>query len=337
MRVAFFSTKSYDRAFFERANRKFGHELHFVEARLTELTAGLAKGCPAVCAFVNDELGAPVLDRLAENGVRLIAMRSAGFNNVDLEAATELGVTVVRVPAYSPHSVAEHTVGLILALNRKIHRAHNRVREGNFSLDGLLGFELSGRTVGVVGTGKIGTIVGKILQGFGCTIVAYDPFPNDEAKLLGFEYVPLDELFERSDIITLHAPLTRETYHMIGAQALERMKPQVMLINTSRGGLVDTRLVIDALKEGRLGALGLDVYEEESELFFEDLSDQAIQDDVFARLLTFPNVIITGHQGFFTYEALDNIAHTTLANISAFERGEQSGNEVGSVVVGMRV
>lgn len=337
MRVAFFSTKSYDRTFFERANRLFGHDLYFIESRLTEQTAGLAKGCPAVCAFVNDELNAAVLDKLAENEVRLIAMRSAGFNNVDLEAAADLGLTVVRVPAYSPHSVAEHTVGLILALNRKLHRAYSRVREGNFSLDGLLGFELNGRTVGIVGTGKIGTIVGKILQGFGCIIIAYDPYPSDEARMLGFEYVPLDELLARSDIITLHAPLNRETYHMIDARAVERMKPHVMLINTSRGGLVDTRVVIDALKEGRIGSLGLDVYEEESDLFFQDLSGQAIQDDVFARLLTLPNVIITGHQAFFTHEALQNIARTTLANISKFERGETSGNEVRAVTAGVRV
>ena len=255
MRASVFSTKSYDRTFFERANRLFGHDLYFIESRLTEQTAGLAKGRPAVCAFVNDELNAAVLDKLAENEVRLIAMRSAGFNNVDLEAAADLGLTVVRVPAYSPHSVAEHTVGLILALNRKLHRAYSRVREGNFSLDGLLGFELNGRTVGIVGTGKIGTIVGKILQGFGCIIIAYDPYPSDEARMLGFEYVPLDELLARSDIITLHAPSTA-TYHMIDARAVERMKPHAMLINTSRGGLVDTRVVIDALKGGPDRVLG---------------------------------------------------------------------------------
>lgn len=337
MRVAFFSTKPYDVSFFQEANQEFGHELVFLEPRLTEETAQLARGCPAVCAFVNDELNARALDRLAQNEVRLIAMRSAGYNNVDLDAAEDLGLTVVRVPAYSPYAVAEHTVGLMLTLNRKIHRAYNRVREGNFALDGLLGFELHGRTVGIVGTGKIGTIVGKILQGFGCRIIASDPYPSEEAQQLGFEFVGLDTLFANADIITLHSPLTNDTYHMINAHAIDRMRPDVMIINTSRGGLIDTRIVVDALKEGRIGSLGLDVYEEESELFFQDLSGKTIQDDIFARLLTLPNVIITGHQAFFTREALGNIAGTTLENISAFERGESSGNEVRSLGMAVRV
>lgn len=328
MRVAFFSTKPYDQQFFQRANLEYGHEIRFLEPRLSEETAPLAHGCDAVCAFVNDDLSEGVLDRLARNEVRLIALRSAGFNHVNLEAAQDLGLTVVRVPAYSPYAVAEHTVGLMLTLNRKIHRAYNRIREGNFSLDGLLGFEMYGRTAGIVGTGKIGTIVGKILQGFGCRIIASDPYPSDEARRLGFEYVSFNDLLAESDIITLHSPLTHDTYHLINAQAVEKMKPEVMLINTSRGGLIDTRVVIEALKAGRIGSLGLDVYEEESDLFFQDLSGQLIQDDVFARLLTLPNVIITGHQAFFTREALDNIANTTLANISYFARGETSGNEV---------
>lgn len=328
MRVAFFSTKPYDQRFFEHANLEHGHDLHFLEPRLSEETAQLASGCEAVCAFVNDDLNERTLDRLTQHEIRLVALRSAGFNNVNLEAARDLGLTIVRVPAYSPYTVAEHTVGLMLALNRKLHRAYNRIREGNFSLDGLLGFEMYGRTAGVVGTGKIGTIVGKILQGFGCRIIATDPYPNEEAKRLGFEYVDFDELLSQSDIITLHSPLTHDTYHLINEQAVDKMKPGVMLINTSRGGLVDTRVVIDALKAEHIGSLGLDVYEEESDLFFQDLSGQLIQDDVFARLLTLPNVVITGHQAFFTKEALDNIANTTLSNISAFERGESSGNEV---------
>lgn len=328
MRVAFFSTKPYDEHFFKAANRGHGHELRFLESRLSVQTAQLARGAVVVCAFVNDELSAAVLDRLAQQEVRLIALRSAGYNNVDLDAAQELGMTVVRVPAYSPHSVAEHTVGLMLTLNRKLHRAYNRVREGNFALDGLLGFELHSRTVGIVGTGKIGFNVAKILLGFGCKVIAYDPYPNEAARDAGVEYVPLDELFRQSDIITLHSPLTKETYHMINAHTINMMKPNVMIINTSRGGLIDTPVVIEALKSGRIGSLGLDVYEEESELFFQDLSSQLIQDDVFARLLTLPNVVITGHQAFFTQEALENIAETTLANISAFARGERSGNEV---------
>lgn len=328
MRVAFFSTKPYDRVFFERANERYKHDLVFLESRLTEETAPLAAGCRAVCAFVNDDLNAKALDRLAREEVRLIALRSAGFNHVDLAAAHDLGLTVVRVPAYSPHAVAEHTVGLMLVLNRKFHRAYARVRDGNFSLEGLLGFQMYGRTVGIIGTGQIGLVVGKILQGFGCRILAYDPYPSEEARRLGFHYTSLDELFSQSDIVTLHCPLTPDTYHLINEETIAKMKKGVMLINTSRGGLVDTKAVITALKEGQIGYLGLDVYEEESELFFEDLSTEPIKDDVFARLLTFPNVVVSGHQGFFTREALENIADTTLSNISAFERGEKSGNEV---------
>ena len=328
MKVAVFSTKSYDRTFLEAANRAHGHVLFFLEPRLTRETAPLASGYPAVCLFVNDQPNAGVLAELARGGTRLIALRSAGFNHVDLEAARKLGLTVVRVPAYSPHAVAEHTAGLILSLNRRIHRAYARVREGNFALEGLLGFDLYGRTVGIVGTGQIGVCVARIMNGFGCRLVGFDPYPSSECKQLGLEYLPLHDVLSVSDIVTLHCPLTPETHHLIDAAALGRMKPGVMLINTGRGALIDTQAVIETLKSGKIGYLGLDVYEEEANLFFEDLSAQVLQDDVFARLLTFPNVIITGHQGFFTEEALKDIAETTLASITAFERGSVPVNEV---------
>ncbi len=328
MQVAVFSTKAYDRACLEAANVAHGHELTFFEPRLTRTTSTLAAGFPAICVFVNDQVDATVLHDLVQQGTRVIALRCAGFNNVDLAVAHELGVTIVRVPAYSPHAVAEHTVGLILALNRKIYRAYARVREGNFSLDGLLGFDLCHRTIGIVGTGRIGIIVAQILRGFGCNLLAHDLVPNPTCTELGVQYVPLEALYAQADIVTLHAPLTPETYHMIDASALEQMRPGVMVINTSRGALIDTRAVIQALKSGKIGYLGLDVYEEEAELFFEDLSSQMIQDDVFSRLLTFPNVIITGHQAFFTAEALQNIAETTLANITAFERGQGTMHQV---------
>jgi D-lactate dehydrogenase len=322
MKVAVFSTKSYDRQYLAAANSGHEHKLKFLEPRLTAETAPLAAGYPAICAFVNDQLDAAVLGVLAQGGTRLIALRSAGFNHVDLHAAAANDLTVVRVPAYSPYAVAEHALGLILALNRKVHRAYNRVRDGNFSLDGLLGFDIHGRTVGVIGTGKIGAIFARIMQGLGCELLAFDPYPNPECVEMGVEYVALPELFGRSDIIALHCPLTPETYHIIDGESIEQMKPGAMLINTSRGALVDTRAVIEGLKSGRIGYVGLDVYEEEADLFFEDLSQHVIQDDVFSRLLTFPNVIITGHQGFFTEEALINIAETTIQNITAFEQGE---------------
>ncbi|HXV43095.1 MAG TPA: 2-hydroxyacid dehydrogenase [Anaerolineae bacterium] len=328
MKVAFFSTKPYDHQFFETANQTFGHELVFFEPRLTLETSPLAAGFPAVCAFVNDELNAPELATLARQGTRLIALRSAGFNHVDLAAAKNLDLTVLRVPAYSPYAVAEHTVALILTLNRKVCRAYNRVREGNFALEGLLGFDLHGQTVGIIGTGKIGQIVARIMGGFGCHLLAYDLYPSAEAEGLGVKYVMLPELFSQADIITLHCPLTPENYHLISTNTLSQMKSGVMLINTSRGALIDTMAVIEALKSGRVGYLGLDVYEEESDLFFEDLSGRVIQDDVFTRLLTFPNVVITGHQAFFTRNALERIAEVTLANISDFEQGIPSGNEV---------
>lgn len=328
MKVAVFSTKAYDRQFLEAASSLKKHDLVFFEPRLCQDTAILAAGFPAVCVFVHDFVDAPTLEQLAARGTRLIALRCAGFNNVDLKAAAKLGITVVRVPAYSPYGVAEHAVGLILSLNRKIHRAYNRVRDGNFSLEGLLGFNLNGRTVGIIGTGKIGLILGKIMRGFGCELLAYDVYHNDELEALGGKYVELPELFAKADIISLHCPLIPETHHLINAEAIAQMKSGVMLINTSRGALINTEAVIQGLKTGKIGSLAIDVYEQESELFFEDLSDEIIQDDVFQRLTTFPNVLITGHQAFFTEEALRNIAETTLDNISDIEAGRTCPNEL---------
>lgn len=328
MRVAVFSTKRYDRQFFDAANAAGVHDLVYLEARLSAGTAPLAAGAGAACIFVNDSADATVVDQLATLGVRLIALRCAGFNNVDLAAAERCGLRVARVPAYSPHAVAEHAIALILTLNRKIHRAYNRVREANFALDGLLGFDLVGKTVGIIGTGAIGSVAARILTGFGCHVIAADPVPSTECTAIGVRYVELDELLGASDIITLHCPLTPATRHLIDAGAIERMKPGVMLINTSRGAVVDTKAMIGALKSGWLGALGIDVYEEEADLFFEDHSATPISDDVFARLLTFPNVVITGHQGFFTAEALTAIAETTIANITAFERTSRPTHEV---------
>ena len=275
-----------------------------------------------VCAFINDDLSAPVLERLAAGGTRLIALRSAGYNHVDLLAAQKLGISVVRVPAYSPHAVAEHAVALILALNRQLHRAYNRTRDGDFSLHGLTGFDLVGKTVGVVGTGQIGATFAKIMAGFGCTLLAYDPFPNPQVEALDARYLSLDELLAQAQIISLHCPLTPETKYLINAQSLATLQPGAMLINTGRGALVDTAALIDALKSGQLGYLGLDVYEEEALLFFEDRSDLPLQDDVLARLLTFPNVIVTAHQAFLTREALGAIAQTTLDNIQAWADGK---------------
>lgn len=322
MRIAVFDTHRHDRASLEEANAGPAHVLTFFEPRLTVQTASLAAGFDVVCSFVNDHLDRATLEVLARGGVRLIALRSAGFNHVDLEAAAALGIPVVRVPEYSPHAVGEHAVALVLALNRKIHRAHARVREGNFSLDGLLGFDLHGKTVGIIGTGRIGAVTAKLFVGFGCQVIAQDLRPQPELVALGVAYVPLEALYERAEIISLHVPLTPATHHMIDAAALARMKRGVMLINTGRGGLIDSRALIDALKSGQIGSAGLDVYEEEEGVFFEDLSGQVLQDDVLARLLTFPNVVITAHQGFFTREALAAIASTTLASVTAFERGE---------------
>ncbi len=328
MKIAMYSTKAHDRRFFEIANSSHQHGLVFLEPRLSVETAPLAAGFEAVCAFVNDSLDATVLGVLARGGTTLIALRSAGYNHIDLRAAAALGMRVVRVPAYSPYAVAEHAVGMILTLNRKLHRAYNRVREGNFALDGLLGFDVHGKTVGIVGTGAIGGVFVRIMSGFGCELLAFDPKPNLALESLGVRYTTLEELLRRADIVSLHCPLTPKTHHLIDAETLGLMKPGMMLINTSRGALVDTRAVIEALKTGQIGLLGLDVYEEEADLFFENLSDQVIQDDVFSRLLTFPNVLITGHQGFYTAEALANIAETTLTNVSSVARGRGALHEV---------
>ncbi|MDB6154548.1 MAG: hydroxyacid dehydrogenase [Chthoniobacteraceae bacterium] len=327
MNVAVFSTKRYDREFLEKAAGS-RHRLRFYAPKLDLSTASLVAGCEGICVFVNDCLDEPVLAQLAQLGVKLVALRCAGFNNVDLAAAQRHGLTVARVPAYSPFAVAEHAVAMILALNRKIYRAYNRVREGNFALDGLLGFDLHGRTVGLIGTGKIGAVFARIMTGFGCRIVAFDPFENKECLELGVAYERLDSVLEQSDVISLHCPLTPENHHLINAAAIAGMKEGVMLINTSRGALIDTVAVVDALKRGRIGALGLDVYEEENELFFEDLSGRVLQDDVFMRLLTFPNVLITGHQAFFTREALEGIAATTMSSISEFEEFGTCANRV---------
>jgi D-lactate dehydrogenase len=328
MDITLFSAKSYDREFFDEVNVDFGHDIRYLEPRLSAETSALAEGSDAVCAFVNDQLDEATVRDLGGRGIELILLRSAGFNHVDLHATADQGITVARVPAYSPHAVAEHTLALILGLNRQTHRAFNRVRERNFSLEGLLGFDLHKKTIGVIGTGTIGTTFARLLGGFGCRLLAHDPAPNDECRELGVEYVELPELFSASHIISLHCPLTPKTHHLIDAEAIDQMRDGVMLINTSRGAIIDTRAVIEALKSHKIGHLGLDVYEEEEALFFEDLSQRIIQDDVFARLLTFPNVLITGHQGFFTREALTNIAETTLGNATAFESGEGTLYEV---------
>ncbi len=322
MKLAFYSTRRYERQAFETLLQQAGVETLWLEAAVDRTTTPLAKGCDAVCTFVNDPLDRENLRWLAAGGVKLIALRCAGFNQVDLGAASELGVTVARVPAYSPYAVAEHAAALILTLNRHTHRAFNRVREHNFSLDGLLGFDLHSKTVGVIGTGRIGAVFCSIMRGFGCNVLASDVIENPECIKLGVKYTDLQQIATSSDIIALHCPLTPTTKHLVDDEFLARMKPGAMLINTSRGGLVDTAALIDVLKSGKLGGVGLDVYEEEADLFFKDLSDRAIRDDVFARLLTFPNVLVTAHQAFFTNEALANIAGTTVNNIVAFSKGQ---------------
>lgn len=320
MKVAVYSTKPYDRTFLERANaaQDGPHELRFLEMRLSAETAALSEHCDAICAFVNDTLDREVLTYLKDRGIRLVALRCAGFNNVDLVAARDLGIAIARVPAYSPEAVAEHTIALILSLNRKIHKAYARVREGNFALDGLVGFDLKDRTIGIVGTGKIGICVARIMRGFGCRVLGFDPRHSSEFVEAGAEYVDLLDLFAQADIVSLHCPLTPATHHLVDAEAIATMKPGVMIINTGRGALVEARSLIRGLKSGKIGHVGLDVYEEEGDLFFENLSSTVIQDDVFARLLTFPNVLITGHQAFLTHEALSAIAETTIGNISQF-------------------
>ncbi len=328
MRVAVFSTKKYDEESFSSVNDEFGHDLQFFEPRLTPKTVALAQGFPAVCVFVNDILDADVLTELAEHGLRVVALRCAGFNNIDLQIAERLGVTVVRVPAYSPHAVAEHTVALLLALNRRLHRAYTRVRDGNFSLQGLMGFDLNGRTVGVVGTGRIGQVMIRILRGFDCQVLASDVVEHEDVVRMGARYVSSDELFAVSDVVTLHCPLTTDTHYLINRDSIARMKPGVIIVNTSRGAIIDTDAVIAGLKSGHVGGLAIDVYEEEADLFFEDLSSEVIHDDVFARLLTFPNVVITGHQAFFTSDALAQIARTTLSSLTQIEAGQVCGNAV---------
>jgi D-lactate dehydrogenase len=322
MRVAAFSIKPYDTSSLAAASAGLPIEWAWFEPRLDRHTARLAEGAVAINCFVNDQLDAATLAVLAEQGVKLITLRCAGFNQVDLAAAARLALPVVRVPEYSPHAVAEHTIGLVLTLDRRLHKAYNRVRDGNFSLEGLLGFDLFGRTVGVVGTGRIGRRVAEILLGFGCRVLAYDPTPEPDLAARGVTFMPVDELLAVSDIVTLHCPLKPQTRHMIDAAALARMKRGAMLINTSRGALIDTPAVIQALKTGQIGHLGLDVYEEEADLFFDDRSSTIIHDDVFSRLLTFPNVVITAHQAFFTQNALDAIASQTVRNLIHFDRGE---------------
>lgn len=328
MRVAVFSSKNFERECFDAANADHMHLLTYFDAHLRAETARLAHGYPAVCVFVSDQVDAPTLAILKEGGTQVIVLRSAGYNHVDLPAAKKLGLKVLRVPSYSPHAIAEHTLCLILALNRKIYKAYNRVRDGNFSLDGLMGFDLYGKTAGVVGTGKIGALVAKLLQAFGCKVLAADPFPNPELSKMSIEYVPLPNLLVDSDIVSLHCPLTTETKHLINHKTIALMKKGVMLINTGRGALIQTEDLIEGLKTKKIGFVGLDVYEEENELFFEDLSSSIITDDVFSRLLTFPNVLITGHQAFFTKEALHNIVDTTLQNIGAFEAGKELVNQI---------
>ena len=333
MRVAVFSTQPYDRKFLGEANQRLinaggpraGHELGFYESRLTAESVALAFGIPAVCVFVNDELDPLVLSMLSGGETKVVALRCAGFSNANVAEAERLGITIARVPAYSPHAVAEHTIGLMLALNRKLLNAHARIREGNSDLDGLLGFDLYGKTVGVIGTGRIGTIVTQILTGFGCQVLLNDVQRNPALANAGAKYVELGTLFAESDVITLHCPLTPETHHLINRESLAKAKPGVMLINTSRGGLINTAAAVEFLKTGQLGFLGLDVYEEESDIFFRGLSDYVIQDDTSLRLLTFPNVLVTRHQAFFTIESMRAIAEITLANLTTFERGEPLG------------
>lgn len=328
MKVLIYSTRKYERVFLADAFASAAIELQFEEIHLSVATASLAAGFDAVSVFVNDRVDAEVIAALARLKVRVIALRCAGFNNVDLESAKQASIAVVRVPAYSPYAVAEHALALLLGLNRHIHKAYNRVREGNFSLDGLVGFDLHGKTVGVIGTGTIGQVFCQLLSGFGSRVLAFDLKENPRCLELGVEYVDLPTLYREADVISLHCPLTPDTHHLINAAAIAQMKPGLLLINTSRGGLVDTQAVIKGLKSRQLGALALDVYEEEGDLFFEDLSDQVIADDDLMRLTTFPNVIVTGHQAFLTREALQNIAETTASNLTQFNQSQQCDNQL---------
>lgn len=329
MKIAVFGTHSFDREFLSLINLEFKHELTFYEAKLTPETAVLSQGHSCICCFVSDQLDVVTLPLLAQYGVKLIALRSAGYNHVNLLETKRLGMRVVRVPAYSPHAIAEHAAAVLLCLVRHIPKAYNRVRDLDFSLEGLMGFDLFQKTVGIIGTGKIGSVLAKIMHGFGCTVIAFDPKPNLELQTNGtIQYVSLAQLYKDSDVISLHAPLTPETKHIINSEVISQMKKGVYLINTGRGALIDTKALIAGLKTGQIGAAGLDVYEEEEGIFYQDLSDQVLTDDVLARLLTFPNVLVTSHQAFFTREALTNIARTTLQNISDFESGKNLTNEV---------
>lgn len=326
--VAFFSSKSYDEASFSKVNAHYKFNLHFHDFRLTTKTAKMAQGCQVVCAFVNDDLSAPVLESLHAHGVRVVAMRCAGFDKVDQSAAKRLGIQVVRVPAYSPEAVAEHTIGLMLCLNRRFHKAYQRTRDANFALDGLVGFNFHGKTVGVIGSGKIGLATMRILKGLGMHSLCYDPYENPLAIELGATYCSKEALFKQSDVITLHCPMSEENYHLLNEEAFNQMKDGVMIVNTSRGELLDSVAAIEALKRGRIGALGLDVYDNEKDLFFQDKSNDVIVDDVFRRLSACHNVLFTGHQAFLTEDALHNIADTTLSNIAHVLKGEKSGNEL---------
>ncbi|HVM90175.1 MAG TPA: 2-hydroxyacid dehydrogenase [Puia sp.] len=328
MKIAVFSTKNYDREFFEKFNDPAQHQITYFDSPLNIDTTILAKGFEGVCVFVNDIINKDTIAKIASYDIKIIGLRCAGFNNVDIRAATERKIKVARVPAYSPHAVAEHTVALILTLNRKTHKAFNRVRENNFSLEKLMGFNLYEKAIGVIGTGQIGAAFCKIMLGFGCKVLAYDIFESEALKKAGVTYISLDELLQSSDIISLHCPLSPETRHIINAATLSKMKPGAMLINTGRGALINTKDVIDALKSEKLGYLGIDVYEQEAEIFFRDLSESIIQDDVLTHLMTFPNVLVTAHQGFFTKEALEQIVKTTLMNFSDFEKGLLLKNEV---------
>ncbi|QCK16903.1 2-hydroxyacid dehydrogenase [Mangrovivirga cuniculi] len=328
MKTAVFSTKSYDREYLNRFNKSHSHELTYFEAPLNENTVNLTVGYDAVCVFVNDNLNKKVIDELSSNGVKVIALRCAGFNNVNLDQATKKKIAVVRVPTYSPQAVAEHAVALILTLNRKTHKAYNRIRESNFSLERLTGFDIYGKTVGVIGTGHIGALFAKIMLGFGCHVIGYDVKENQDLMDAGVKYYDLDELFEKSDVISLHCPLIPATHHLLDKEAFDKMKNGVMVINTSRGALINTSDAIAALKSGKLGYLGIDVYEQEEKLFFKDLSEEIIEDDEISRLMTFPNVLITSHQGFFTKEALEEIARTTLKNLTDLDQEKKPDNQI---------
>ncbi len=328
MKIAFFDTKPYDQQSFDTLNKVYGFEIDYFESRLKKSSVSVTVGYDAVCVFVRDDINSDVVNKLIENGVKLIALRCAGYNNVDFEAAQDK-IKVVRVPAYSPYAVAEFCVGLMMTLNRKLHKAYTRTREANFALEGLTGFDIHEKTIGVIGTGKIAKIFMRILKGFGAKIIAYDIYPDIEASdELGYEYVDLDTLYKCSDIISLHCPLTQDTYHMINHQSIEKMKKGVMLLNTGRGKLIDTSALIDGLKSRKIGSAGLDVYEEEEGYFYEDFSAKVIDDDTLSRLIMFPNVLVTSHQAFLTKEALHNIAETTLESIKQLNEGQKLIHEI---------